>query len=197
MHIQYINTLMFSLPVRFSIGFLSIGCIMLISWIWEFIIFKNEDSIRQSNLITLAKEAELMRLTQQLHPHFLFNSLNSISALMVLDPNEARNMIQKLSDFLRGTIKKSEEEMVDLEDDLKHLNLYLEIEKVRFGNRLNTVIACESELLTYKIPRLILQPILENAIKFGLYGVLEDVEIRIQVTKLDNNLKIDIFLNVN
>ncbi len=86
----------------------------------------------------LAKDAELYKLRQQLQPHFLFNSLNSISALVTSRPEQARKMIQQLSDFLRGTLKKEENQWITLEEELQHLELYLDIEKVRFGHRLHT-----------------------------------------------------------
>ncbi len=89
-----------------------------------------------------AREAELYKLRQQLQPHLLFNSLNSISALITIQPAQARKMIQQLSDFLRGTLKKEENQWISLEDELQHLQLYLDIEKVRFGHRLNTAIKC-------------------------------------------------------
>ena len=87
-------------------------------------------------------------------------------------------MVQQLSDFLRGTINKNDE-LSDLAAELLHLNLYLEIEKVRFGNRLNTNITADEESLKKLIPPMLLQPIVENAIKFGLYDTLENVTIHI------------------
>ena len=98
---------------------------------------KQEHEQRKADAEKLAKEAELFKLRQQLQPHFLFNSLNSINALIGMRPEEARKMVQQLSDFLRGTIKKEETQWVSLEEELQYLQLYLDIEKVRFGNRLN------------------------------------------------------------
>jgi len=88
----------------------------------------------------LATAAELSKLRQQLQPHFLFNSLNSISALTNSHPEKARFMIQQLSDFLRGTLRQEDHHWNTLEKELEHLKLYLEIEKVRFGDRLQTEI---------------------------------------------------------
>jgi two-component system LytT family sensor kinase len=87
-----------------------------------------------------------LKLRQQLQPHFLFNSLNSISALAGSQPEKARHMIQQLSDFLRGTLKRDEQQSVTLEEELHHLQLYLDIEKVRFGSRLQTDIQVEEEV---------------------------------------------------
>src|SRR5690606_1189652 len=133
----------------------------------------------------LAREAELATLRQQLQPHFLFNSLNSISALAGSEPEEARKMIQQLSDFLRGTIKRDNQQITTLEDELKHLKLYLEIEKVRFGHRLKTELHDDPVTKLLKIPALLLQPIVENSIKFGLYDTTGEITIYIKA-RLEN-----------
>jgi LytS/YehU family sensor histidine kinase len=138
----------------------------------------------------LAKEAELFKLRQQMQPHFLFNSLNSINALIGTRPTEARKMVQQLSDFLRGTLKKEETQWVILKEELQYLQLYLEIEKVRFGNRLATDIQCNEEVQQMKMPALLLQPIVENAIKFGLYDTTGETVIHILTTTSDNELVI-------
>jgi hypothetical protein len=127
-----------SLSIRFSISFLLLGCVTMISILWFNQLEQKEFEERKSDAEKLAKEAELFKLRQQLQPHFLFNSLNSINALIGTRPEEARKMVQQLSDFLRGTIKKEETQWVTLKEELQYLQLYLEIEKVRFGNRLTT-----------------------------------------------------------
>src|SRR5690606_19517105 len=126
----------------------------------------------------LNKEAELTSLREKLQPHFLFNSLNSISSLTFSQPEQARKMIQQLSDFLRGTIKK-DDQLTRLSQEIQHLELYLDIEKVRFGSRLNTNVSCPCEIEEFYVPNMILQPIMENAIKFGLYNTLEEIEISV------------------
>lgn len=190
--ISYVADLSQTLPIRFAIGVLTIGCTVLISWVWEFVAFKNEDATRQANANAMAKDAELASLTQQLQPHFLFNSLNSINALIGSRPNEARTMVQQLSDFLRGTLKKDDKHLVKLEDELKNLQLYLDIEKVRFGHRLKTVFENDKNSFEMLLPPLILQPIVENAIKFGLYDTVGEVEIKIISVMENNTLKIKI-----
>jgi LytS/YehU family sensor histidine kinase len=153
---------------------------------------RKENEERRSTAEKLARDAELFKLRQQLQPHFLFNSLNSISALIGTRPEEARHMIQQLSDFLRGTIKKEETQLVTLNEELQHLQLYLDIEKVRFGHRLITNIINETETNECKIPSLLLQPIVENAIKFGLYDTIEIVSINIEIKKLNGQLIISV-----
>ena len=134
----------------------------------------------------------MFKLRQQLQPHFLFNSLNSINALIGLKPQEARVMVQQLSDFLRGTLKKEENSWVSLEEELQHLQLYLEIEKVRFGHRLSTKIKDDGNCKKCLLPAMLLQPIVENAIKFGLYDTIEDITISIETKLEENNLIITV-----
>jgi two-component system LytT family sensor kinase len=181
-----------SLAVRFTIGFLINGFMIAISAIWYSMQDRNENIKRRSDAEQLSRDAELYKLRQQLQPHFLFNSLNSISALIRSQPEAARNMIQQLSDFLRFTLKKEEHQWVTLHDELQYLQLYLDIEKVRFGHRLNTEIKSDEKVLDMKLPALLLQPIVENAIKFGLYDTTEDITIRIESKLLSNDLVISV-----
>jgi LytS/YehU family sensor histidine kinase len=99
-------------------------------------------------------------------------------------------MVQQLSDFLRGTIKKEDTQWVSLQEELQYLQLYLDIEKVRFGNRLSTEIEIDEGLEFLKLPALLLQPIVENAIKFGLYDTTGDTVIRLYASREENNLVI-------
>ena len=101
-------------------------------------------------------------------------------------------MVQQLSDFLRGTIKKEETQWVTLQEEMQYLQLYLDIEKVRFGNRLATAIETDEESKTMKLPALLLQPIVENAIKFGLYDTTGETVIRLQTAKKDFELVITV-----
>lgn len=183
---QYLKVLHQSLPIRLCFVFLMLAIITLLTWVQYYYINVQETMERNANTETMVREAELSKLRQQLQPHFLFNSLNSISALAGSKPEEARKMIQQLSDFLRGTLKKDDQQLVTLNEELQHLNLYLEIEKVRFGHRLNTEIHCDESLNGLILPSLLLQPIVENAIKFGLYDTTDDVLIEIY-TRLERN----------
>lgn len=153
---------------------------------------QKESDSRKVEAERLSREAELFKLRQQLQPHFLFNSLNSISALTGSNPEKARHMIHQLSDFLRGTLKKDEHQWNTLDEELQYLGLYLDIEKVRFGHRLQTEIICSEDALHFKLPVLLLQPVVENAIKFGLYDTTGDVMIRLEAAAEGNNLKITV-----
>lgn len=189
---EYLMFLEKSLPIRFVFTLFFISFIIIINWFWYYFIEQKEAVVRLNATDQMIKEAELAKLRQQLQPHFLFNSLNSINALVVTKPQEARKMIQQLSEFLRGTLKKDEQQLVPFKEELEHLKLYLEIEKVRFGHRLIIDIQSEENSLTCKIPPLILQPIVENAIKFGLYDTIDSITISIHVLVLNSYLQIEI-----
>ncbi|HYM94484.1 MAG TPA: histidine kinase [Chitinophagaceae bacterium] len=184
----YSSFLNHSMIVRGSIGFLLSGCVTLAFVIWYNWEEQQENEKRKQDAEKLAKEAELFKLRQQMQPHFLFNSLNSINALIGIKPEEARKMVQQLSDFLRGTLKKEDHQLVTLQEELQYLQLYLDIEKVRFGNRLETNIECDELTRQMKLPALLLQPIVENAIKFGLYDTMGETLICINASAEDNSL---------
>lgn len=176
-----------SAPIKLTFGFLVIGCMALVSVVWYVLQDGQESLKRQTEAERLAKEAELFKLRQQLQPHFLFNSLNSINALIGAEPQRARTMIQQLSDFLRGTLKKEEQTWTTLKEEMAHLQLYLDIEKVRFGHRLSTFINMSDDCAALQVPAMLLQPVVENAIKFGLYDTTGEVDIRLETT-LDGNM---------
>ena len=180
-----------SVPVRLAIGFLIVGCMALVSVLWYTIQDQHEIEKRKTEAEKLSKEAELYKLRQQLQPHFLFNSLNSINALIGLQPQQARTMIQQLSDFLRGTLKKEDHQWTSLNEELQHLQLYLEIEKVRFGHRLSTHINNNTDA-SLRLPAMLLQPVVENAIKFGLYDTTDAITISIEAKQDDSNLLIEV-----
>ena len=188
----YLHLLDITFFLRFCGSFLLISGMSMFSLMWYTQQEQSEMAARQAEVQQLSKEAELFKLRQQLQPHFLFNSLNSISALTGTQPEKARHMIQQLSDFLRGTLKKDDNQWSSLEEELQYLQLYLDIEKVRFGHRLQTEIIRDDDTLLLKIPSLLLQPVVENAIKFGLYDTVDDVLIKITVTKKNNNMVITI-----
>jgi LytS/YehU family sensor histidine kinase len=124
---------------------------------------------RENRLQTLLKEAELNLLRSQIRPHFLFNSLNSISSLTMTDPGKAQEMVIKLSSFMRYSLDTKDNTMSNLEKELYHTELYLDIEKVRFGKRLQVEKHIEDGALGWTMPAMILQPLIENAVKYGIY----------------------------
>jgi LytS/YehU family sensor histidine kinase len=147
---------------------------------------------REAQMLQLSKDAELAQLRQQLQPHFLFNSLNSINALVVSQPQKAREMVLQLSEFLRGTIRKDSHSWITLEEELNYLKMYLDIERVRFGHRLEVNFEIAPALLPVRIPQLLIQPLVENAIKHGLYGVTGEVKIEVSGQKEGSYLILEI-----
>ena len=181
-----------SMYIRGLYIWLMIALISTITWLWLSVQEHQQTDTRNITIEKLAREAELSRLRQQLQPHFLFNSLNSISALAGSKPDEARRMIHQLSDFFRGTLRKDDQQLIPLSEELEHLTLYLEIEMVRFGHRLKTDIHPQEAAMSMKLPSLLLQPVVENAIKFGLYDTIGETVIRIKATAENNYLKIQV-----
>jgi|SRR5690606_7648746 len=187
----YQDSIDYSLPLRFLAAGLLIGCMAIINVLWNIQQNNRENESRKADAEKMAREAELYSLRQKLQPHFLFNSLNSIIALITQKPDLARTMVFQLSDFLRGTLHMDDQQLLDIEDELEHLQLYIDIEKVRFGHRLNiTIDKVDAE--DAQLPAMIIQPLLENAIKYGLYNTTGQVDIQINVTKQDNLLNINI-----
>jgi two-component system, LytTR family, sensor kinase len=189
---EYVLFLDKSLFIRALYIWLMIALVSVLTWLWFIVRERQEVDNRNMAIEKLSREAELSRLRQQLQPHFLFNSLNSISALAGTKPEEARKMIHQLSDFFRSTLKKDDQQLITLSEELEHLTLYLEIEKVRFGHRLKTEIECPEGAQSMMLPSLLLQPIVENAIKFGLYDTLGETIVRIQAKTENNYLKITV-----
>ena len=125
-------------------------------------------AINEAQLETSLVEARLRTLEAELHPHFLFNTLHAISSLVHTNPDGADRMISRLSDLLRLTFDRSGAPRVSLQEELEFLQKYLEIEQTRFHDRLSVNFDIDPETLDAEVPRLILQPLVENAIKHGV-----------------------------
>jgi two-component system sensor histidine kinase AlgZ len=168
------------LPLLFGIGVL----LYLLSVALHYVLLSLESSkeaeTREQAALTLARESELKALKAQINPHFLFNSLNSISALATVDGLRAREMCIKLSDFLRSTLKLGEKQSITLADELALAKAYLEVEQVRFGARLRVQIDADSDCGRCVVPSLLLQPLVENAVKHGIAGLVDGGTIRLE-----------------
>ncbi|MFQ5486807.1 MAG: sensor histidine kinase [Desulfobacterales bacterium] len=140
----------------------------------------------------MIKEAELKSLKFQINPHFIFNSLNSINSLTVTNPQKAGDMTIKLADYLRSTLSKNEQQKVKLKEELDSVKLYLDIETIRFGDKIKYLESVQPECLEQTIPSMILQPLFENAVKHGVYESLENVEITFSCSLNQTFLKIQI-----
>jgi two-component system LytT family sensor kinase len=148
--------------------------------------------LAQSSLKTQLAQAQLRALKMQLHPHFLFNTLHSISSLVLEDPPKANGMIARLGDFLRLTVDNSEQQLVTLKEETEFLRCYLDIEQVRFGDRLTVAFELEPQTLSAQVPHLILQPIVENAIQHAIAPRAARGHINIEAKRLNSLLRVAI-----
>ncbi len=189
----YSSDILFNLPT----GFMSYGTIFLISYVTDYYRRHQEEELKISRLkAELAQaqlqvtEAQLQALKMQLHPHFLFNTLNSISALLDEDADAAEQMLARLGDLLRLTLENSGAQQVTLQEELEFLRCYLEIEHVRFHDRLTVNMLIEPETLEARVPNLILQPIVENSIRHGIVSRIAPGEIEIRATRAGGVLQL-------
>jgi signal transduction histidine kinase len=148
---------------------------------------KLENELRQAAL-----KSELAAIKAQLNPHFLYNVFNTINASIPAENEKTRHMIAQLSDLFRYQLKATKEDFVSLEDELEFVTNYLELEKARFKERLQIEINIEQNLLQEKIPPMLLQPIVENAIKHGLSSLIEGGKISITIRKENEKLHFEI-----
>ena len=178
------------LPALFGAGFL----LYLLSVAFHYAILALEDSRKAEARVLetsiLARDAELKALKAQVNPHFLFNSLNSISALTSVDPAKAREMCILLAEFLRMTLGLGEKSSVPLSEELSLLHRYLAIEKVRFGSRLQMEEDIQEESKSNLLPPLLLQPLIENAVSHGIANLPEGGVVRLVVHGHDGRLSI-------
>lgn len=189
-HQEYFAFLNDSFIARLAIGILYYGVTLLIYHLFIYSKELEAKELNEAKLNLLVKESELNVLRSQLNPHFLFNSLNSISSLTISDPEMARDMIIKLSEFLRYALKHGEREKTRFADEINNIELYLQIEKIRFGEKLifekKISKGCEQGL----IPNMILQPLFENAVKHGVYESTEPITITMSCESVAKNMEV-------
>ncbi|MFA5727627.1 MAG: histidine kinase [Saccharofermentanaceae bacterium] len=176
----YHDFLLISIPYRLFSGILYYTTIGMIYYLLIYYRNLQEKVQTESRLREVLKETELNMLKSQINPHFLFNSLNSISSLTITNPEKARDMVIKLSDFLRYSVSTNSKRFATLENELTNIQRYLEIEKVRFGDKLQFSFNIEGTCKDHKIPLMLLQPLVENAIKHGVYESTEQVTIEMK-----------------
>lgn len=177
--------------LRFFIGLVAFGWIASLAAMQKKAEKLEKDFRQQADAVTLLREAELYKLRHQLQPHFLYNSLNSISALILIAPDKAQEMVGCLSDFLRSSVRREGKESIPVQEELGYIEAYLSIETIRFGDRLNVIFDKEYTDHAF-IPPFLMQPVLENAIKFGLYGKTGDVTITMHIVLEDDMLVITV-----
>lgn len=179
------------------VGFFEYGVLMYwsIVFIHHAIGYYRRYQQEEQNAIQLRSqlvESQLQTLKMQLQPHFLFNTLNAISVLVKKEPNLAQKMIVRLSDLLRLTLERGNENEVTLEQELEFLNTYLSIEKVRFGDRLQTKMNIDERSLQALVPTFILQPLVENSLRHGIAQRSGEGWIEIRSEMNENDLIIEV-----
>jgi two-component system, LytTR family, sensor kinase len=182
-------------PYRIGTSVFIYGLVVLSYFLFVSLTNLSDKNAKEARLESLIKETELKMLRSQINPHFLFNSLNSISSLTVTDPEKARIMVVKLSEFMRYALSRKDEQPVTLRSELENIRLYLDIEKVRFGDKLTTEENIGSECLDITLPVMLLQPLFENAVKHGVYESTECVRIFTSIGINDDYLEIHISNN--
>ena len=149
-----------------------------------------ETSQQNSELALIAKQAQLDNLSVQLNPHFLFNSLNSIKSLVIENPKVARRAIDLLSDILRSSLYEKDHSLISIKDELALVNDYIELEKVRFEERLSISIVMDNDIENHMIPPLSIQLLVENAIKHGIDKRIKGGSILLSITKKEEFIQI-------
>ncbi len=168
--------------IRTLMGFILAIIINLLFYNFYLINYNREAAGRESQLQELVQRTELNALKNQLNPHFIYNSLNSISSLTITAPEKAREMVIKLSEFLRYALKQDAMQMTSLQKELENIDSYLQIEKIRFGEKLIYKLDTDPAYKNISIPVMILQPLFENAVKHGVQKRSESTRIDFDVS---------------
>ena len=176
--------------IRGLSGLIFLVGITLVNVVWNDGLLRQADEWQRRESERRLKEAELMHLRAQLNPHFLFNSLNSIHTLIGRDAPMARQMTIQLADFLRGTLRLGDQTWTTLEEEVRQMERYLSIEKCRFGERLQLTLELAPGTEGGRLPSLILQPLVENAVKYGLDSGSGRVELILSSRWADRMLQI-------
>lgn len=189
---DYAAFLFSSMKYRALIGIFLFSFVVIVQQLVHYYRNYQQKQIKATRLESELQRSKVDTLQMQMQPHFLFNALNSISALTFENSEKTRQMLIKLSDFLRYTTKYSEQQLVQLTDELSHIDQYLTIEHLRFGERLVYEKEVSKEACERFLPCLVLQPIIENAIKHGVNKSLVPVIVRLKAYVELDKLKIEI-----
>ena len=168
------------------------GTFVLVSSLMDYYERYQAGEFRASQLEAQLAQAQLQALKMQLQPHFLFNTLNSISALQLTDVEAANRMTARLGDFLRLTLDNAGQQEVPLRQEMEFLRGYLEIESIRFQDRLQVTLDLDPETLDTHVPNLILQPIVENAIKYAVVKRAAAGHIQIRAHRYNGALRLQV-----
>lgn len=174
------------------LGFLLYGSFVAIAYARAYYKSFRAEELKNLQLKTQLMQAELHALKMQLHPHFLFNTLNSISALLQTDVKAADNMLTRLGDFWRLTLEHANRMKVTLEEEVQFITCYLDIEQLRFADRLTLQYDIADELKAMLVPNLILQPLVENALRYGIAKRMAPGWIRIRAQRNQGHLCLEV-----
>ncbi|MCX8473846.1 MAG: histidine kinase, partial [Sediminibacterium sp.] len=158
----------------------------LIIWLafyyfWQYIQLNKKKELEELNLKANLKELELKNIKYHINPHFIFNALNCIRALVDENPNLARDGITKLSHILRKSLQSNKDELIEIEEELKIVQDYLDLEKIRFDHKLEVETIINKDVLHFKMPIMMLQMMVENAIKHGISKQTTIGKIKIEI----------------
>lgn len=179
-----------NLPLLFGTGILLYLLAVAFFYVLLAVQQSQEAKEREMKAGVLARDAELRALKAQVNPHFLFNSLNSISALTTSDPAKAREMCVLLGDFLRRTLGLGEKAAIPLDEELSLIRSFLAVEKVRFGARIQMEENIDKDALDVFVPPLLLQPLVENAVVHGISNLVEGGSIKLEIHSQNGTLSI-------
>ncbi len=191
----YLHFMVTSIWWKIIEGIIFYIIIVLVYYLYIYIEKLNENAKNEIRLNQIIRDSELNLLKSQINPHFLFNSLNSVNALIINSPSKAQEMLVGLSDYLRYTVLSIKQISSSLQNEIENIKRYLSIEKLRFGDKLSYEINLEPECSSIEIPAMLLQPLFENAIKHGVYESIQTVHIHSEIKKEDDYLFIEISNN--
>lgn len=173
---------------QYSFGVLTY--ILIAGIFYTVIYYRNyrQKQLEEAELKILTRDAELKALKLQMNPHFLFNSLNSINALVTRNPNLARKMISQLSELLRMSLESHEKLLIPLKEELDLVHTYLSIEQIRFEDKMIFNEEIDPDLLSKPFPAMLLQPLIENAVKHGIANSRKGGSIDLILKKINNQV---------
>jgi LytS/YehU family sensor histidine kinase len=186
----------YSQALIFTISLIN-GVSLLVGWMCIYFIYHlfdrfNRSEVERAHLTATVKEAELRALKSQVNPHFIFNSLNSLRALIDEDPPRARQAVTQLANLLRYSLQSGQLETVPFEDELRVVNDYLALEQVRHEDRLRLRLDVAPETLSLPVPPMLLQTLVENAVKYGISALPEGGEISIVARREGGELRVQV-----
>src|SRR5262245_17975307 len=172
---------------------LAVYAVIVCAWhAWDYHRKYREREAQATELATRLAQAQLQALRMQLNPHFLFNTLNTISSLLLKDVNAANRMIVRLGDLLRSTLEMGNDQEVPLQRELEFLRRYVEIEQIRFGDLLQVKVDVEPATLEASVPSLILQPLVENAIRYAIEPQTTGGRIELRCVRSNGSLLLQV-----